>query len=385
MKRALWSLCAALGLLALLYPLLRPEDRSQPPTEAGFSVLQILGGDPADGFERALEPRPFVFPRDHGPHPSFRSEWWHYTGNLQDQDGRRFGYQLTFFRFALTPENLNQGWRASQIYMAHFALTNAQAEEHQAHERFSRAALGLAGAKAQPFRVWVEDWSVSGAADELFPIELTAAAEGATLHLRLEAGKPWAPNGDRGLSRKGEMPGNASYYYSFTRLPTRGVIGLGDRQLTVTGASWMDREWSTSALEENLVGWDWFALQLDDGRDLMFYRLRQKDGDDSPFSRGTLVEADDSRRALASGQVELSVAAHWRSPADETLYPARWELAAPEHDIRIRILPLVADQEIKLSFQYWEGAVSVAGVSNGSPVTGRGYVEMTGYGGHDPR
>jgi len=351
------------------------------PVSGGLSVSQALGGIPDAGFARALSRRVFSFPRDHGPHPEFQTEWWYFTGNLQTRDGRRFGYQLTFFRRALAPHppaRLSR-WGADQVYLAHFALTDVAGKHFSSAERFSRGALGLAGAGGEPLSVWLEDWSARETSVSPWSMKLVAADGGASLDLNLASLKPVVLNGEGGLSRKGREPGNASYYYSIPRLATSGTLTVGGERFQVSGLSWLDREWSTSALSGNQAGWDWFALQLDDGRDLMFYRLRQKDGGADPYSAGTLTAADGSSRALGAGEVRLSTSAWWTSPASGTRYPARWRLAAPGAGIDLEVVPRLAGQELLGSFSYWEGAVALRGMVN-TPQGGSGYLEMTGYG-----
>lgn len=373
---------ALAALLALLaggaYALSRPAEGSQ--VQARLEVAEALGGEAGD-FTRVLAPRPFAFPADHGPHPEFRSEWWYYTGNLATEDGRRFGFQLTFFRTALSPEAVERGsdWGATQVYMAHFALSDIAGNRFHAFDRFSRGAAGLAGAQAKPFRVWLEDWSAEGAESEALPTRLIAAEGDVGLDLRLPAGKPVVLQGDRGLSQKGPEPGNASYYYSFTRLPASGNVRVGGETFRVEGLAWMDREWSTSALGEGLAGWDWFALQLDDGREIMYYQLRRRDGGVDPFSGGTLVAADGSARHLSVADVSLEPLVYWSSPRDGTRYPARWRLRVPAEAVDLEITPHLADQELNLAVRYWEGAVGVVGTANGRPLGGDGYVELTGY------
>ncbi len=302
---------------------------------------------------------------------------------MRASEGRHFGYQLTFFRSALSSQEPAPGssaWRSRQVYLAHFALTDVAGQRHRAFERFSRGALGLAGARTRPFEVWVDDWAAASVGEDTFPLRLRAARDGVALDLTLGQGKAVVLNGDNGLSRKGPTPGNASYYYSFTRMLSHGEMRLGERRFAVRGDSWMDREWSTSALEKDVAGWDWFALRLSDGRDLMFYRLRRRDGAVNPFSRGTLVEPDGRWQPLPRAQVRLTVREHWRSPASGARYPAEWDLAVPEHGINLEVTPRVADQEMDLSVRYWEGAVEVRGQSGGRSVAGDGYLEMTGYG-----
>ena len=388
MARRLSLLATAALLLALLlagaYALTRPE----PPTQvrARVAVAEALGGDSA-GFARALAPVPIAFPTDHGPHPGYRTEWWYVTGNLATAEGRRFGYQLTFFRVALAPQPAERQspWAANQVYMAHFALTDVDGGRFRAYERFARAAHGLAGAQAEPVRVWLEDWSAeaSPGAQEPFPglpaLRLRAAEGDIALDLLVESQKPAVLQGERGLSQKGAEPGNASYYYSLTRLATSGTVRMGEQAFGVTGGSWLDREWGTSALGPDQVGWDWFALQLDDGREVMFYRLRRRDGTTDPFSGGTLVAPDGTARRIQATDVRAEPLDYWQSPRGGR-YPARWRLAVPGEALELEVAPYLPDQELDVTVRYWEGAVKVTGTSSGRSVRGEGYLEMTGYG-----
>lgn len=365
-------------LLLLLAFLLKPEKKEIP---AAFTVGDALGGVADPGFARATMPRPFLFPADHGPHPSFRTEWWYFTGNLHTSSGRRFGYQLTFFRFALAPDKVprKSRWGANEIFMAHFTITDVEGKRFHAVERFSRAALGLAGAGGNPLAIHLEDWSAIALPGETFGMNLNAGSGDEAIHLRLQAAGPIMLNGERGLSRKGREPGNASYYYSIPRLATTGSIRVNGEEFAVTGLSWLDREWGTTALEPNQEGWDWFGLQLADGRALMFYRLRQKDGTTDPISGGTLMEVDGTMQSLAAADVQLETTAWWRSPNSGSRYPARWRLRLPRENIDLEIVPLLADQELfATTVRYWEGAVVVRDLKDGS--SGRGYVELTGYG-----
>jgi predicted secreted hydrolase len=264
--------------------------------------------------------------------------------------------------------------------MAHFALTDTAGRRFSAASRLAREALGLGGAQARPFRVWLEDWSAEAEAPGGFPVRLRAADGSVAIDLVLDRGKPVALQGDRGWSAKGPEPGNASYYYSFTRMPARGTVTVQGEALAVSGEAWMDREWSTSALGADLVGWDWFALQLDDGRDLMVYRLRRRDGSADPHSAGTLISADGATRPLSRDDVAVEVVDHWTSPATGARYPSRWRLVIAGADLRLDIAPRLADQELDVGTRYWEGAVRVEGSAGGAPVGGHGYVELVGYG-----
>jgi len=380
MRSAFWPL---ISLILLGFLLTGCDDSTSLSTENGgrLSVAETLGGDEQSGFARALEPREFVFPQDHGPHPEFKTEWWYYTGNLQDESGRRFGYQLTFFRNALQPDPVEResAWASQQIYLAHFALTDPANKKFYYFERFSRSALELAGATADPFYVWLEDWSASSSGPDSLPMQLRAKAGEVMITLELDSLKPAVLQGVNGLSQKSAEPGNASYYYSMTRLPTLGEIHIAGERFVVSGTSWLDREWSTSALGKNQVGWDWFSLQFDDGRELMYYQLRLDDGQPDPLSSGVLVAIDGSSTRLKPDDLNLAVLKQWVSPHSDGEYPARWRMEIPTHQLDLEITPLLADQELQTSIRYWEGAVSVRGKAGKKSVSGYGYVELTGY------
>jgi predicted secreted hydrolase len=351
--------------------------------ESDAPLLRLTGDTSAEaaGFARVFEPRGFEFPRDHGPHLDYQTEWWYYTGNLWTAEGREAAYQLTFFRRGLVPGDPDRpsNLAATQIYFAHFAMTDAANNRHAAAERFSRGAAGLAGASGEPFQVWLEDWRAEALnADGSF-VRLTAQHGDMALDLWLEAVKPIVAHGIDGLSPKSEAPGNASYYLSYTRMATSGSIVVGGQQLVVSGQSWFDHEWSTSALGPGAVGWDWFSLQLGDGREIMFFQIRREDGSLESASSGTLVEADGRTQGLSASDVQVEFLDHWRSPATGGEYPARWRVTIPSAGIDILLEPLIAGQELQLSFIYWEGAVRLAGQSGGQPVSGVGFVEMTGY------
>ncbi len=344
-----------------------------------FAVSSALGDGDNAGYQRADMPRPFQFPVDHGPHPQFRNEWWYATGNLTDAAGRAFGYQLTLFRIALAPTApvADSAWRTNQLYMGHFALTDVLDQQHYGFERFSRGAVGLAGAQAEPFRVWLENWELASSGSEVFPMRIHAQESGIAIDLTLNVGKPLVLQGDRGLSQKSAESGNASYYYSYTRLPTKGAIKIAEQTFIVQGASWLDREWSTSALGPDQSGWDWFALQFEDGRELMFYRLRRKDGSADAFSKGVLVSSNGQTRLLRPDAVDLQALGEWRSPQTGDRYPAAWRLRVPAEKLDLTVTPKVADQEMRLTVRYWEGAVVVTGRVGDQNISGQGYLEMT--------
>lgn len=346
----------------------------------GLSLGELLGGDPG-GFAQVLEPRALEFPRDHGAHHEYRTEWWYFTGNLDDEQGRHFGFQLTFFRVGLDRPILQRksAWAMGEIYMGHFALTDVSADKMRSFERLSRDAMGLAGVHLSPFAVWIDHWRVESTADAFFPLSLHASEGGIALTLTLATAKPVVLQGDRGMSQKGPTPGNASFYYSFTRLAAEGTLTVANaRPRVVTGEVWMDREWSTSALAENQVGWDWFSIQLDDKTELMFYRLRRDDGTSDPHSAGVLVDQRGRTHRLAASDVILESIEEWVNSAGVS-YPVRWVISVPEKSLRLEVDAYVFDQEINHSVRYWEGAVSAHGLRDGRPVAGKGYLEMTGY------
>lgn len=364
------ALMAVAGLAWLLWP--RGE------TELRASLVAQAAPSGAEGFARAAPGREISFPADLGPHDDYQTEWWYYTGNLQSPGGEHFGYQLTFFRRALTPPDQRAArsseWAAGQVYMAHFALTDVAGGKHVSFEKLARGAGGIAGAQADPYRVWLEEWSVDGDI-------LRAAAGGVSIELRLADLKGPVLQGDSGYSRKGPEPGNASYYVSQTRLASEGTVTTPRGSFAVTGLSWMDHEWSTSALGPEQTGWDWFSIQLDDETELMVFQLRRVDGSIDAFSSGTLIAADGVTTSLGPADFTLRPQGAWRSPRSGGEYPAGWTLEVPSAALSITVTPHLADQEMDVSYVYWEGAVRVEGTRGGRPVAGHGYVELTGYAG----
>ena len=274
-----------------------------------------------------------------------------------------------------------QAWETAQVYLAHFAVTDTRNGRFLAFARSSRDALGLAGAQAEPFRVWLDDWSAEGEGPSALPMRLHAEEGGTAIDLTLESARPVVLQGDGGLSRKGAEPGNASYYYSLTRMSARGTLRVAGETLAVEGLAWMDREWSTSALGKDVTGWDWFALQLDDGRDMMFFRLRRRDGETDRWNAGVLVDARGVPHPLAWNDLRIEVLDTWRSAWSGVTYPARWRLTDVARDLVLELAPRLADQELSVEPRYWEGAVVVKGREGDRPVAGHGYVELVGYGG----
>lgn len=353
---------------------------------ASVASASALGEYRAESsFRSAREGYRFEFPRDHGSHDEFRTEWWYYTGHMQATDGRRFGYELTFFRRALPPEDVKTGpsrWSLSQLYLAHFAVTDVGAGRFRFAEKLSRAGVGKAGADSGRLRVWIDDWRAE-LSDDGAEQTLEARDGSLTLSLSLKPAKPFVVHGHNGVSRKGFGSGQASHYYSFTRLETIGTLTIGSATIAVTGTSWMDHEFGSAELGAELVGWDWFSLQLADQTEVMLYRLRRADGSADPVSSGTVVFPDGRSRHLAVGDVTVESTGTWTSPASRARYPSGWRIAIPSLALTFDLTPLVKDQELRTSrstqVTYWEGAVSVSGTQQGRPVTGQGYVELTGY------
>ena len=385
MKRLWWIL----GIMAVVIAGVvvgRPLwARDAAPPAASLESLPAAGS--SDGFARATEPNAIQFPRDLGPHDDYQTEWWYYTGNLQTADGRPFGFQFTIFRRALEDGTTDSesvvpsssSWRAEQVYLAHFTISDIVADAFYPAERFSRGAAGLAGATADPYRVWLEEWSV----EEIAPgeVRLRAQTGDVALDLVLTETRPPVLHGDGGLSQKGPETGNASYYYSLIGQRAAGAVTVGGERFDVTGQAWKDHEWSTSALSDGAVGWDWISLQMDDGGALMLFEIRRADGTREPLSAGTYIAPDGTLIHLAAGDWTLDVTDTWTSPTSGGEYPAGWHISVPSIGLELTGRPQMANQELNVSTVYWEGAVAFEGTRDGAPISAEGYIELTGYAG----
>ncbi len=340
----------------------------------------------ADEWRQAIGPWKWVFPRDHGSHPEFRTEWWYFTGNLKDGFNNRFGYQMTFFRQGVLyrGKDANNPWSLRDLYLAHFALTDVSSNRFWYAERVSREGPGLAGASQEKMEVWLLNWF---AKMEGNPIEIEARHQDMALSLRLTPKKPLVFHGKNGLSQKGPKEGQASYYFSYTNLFTEGTIKtpLVPSPHSVKGTSWFDHEFGSNQLASDQVGWDWFSLHLSDGQELMIYFLRRKDGTIEPSSSGTLVKRSGESVHLKLSDIHVEVLDTWKSPKSGGRYPSRWRIKVPFTNIEIELSALVPSQELltegSTGITYWEGAVAGKGVSGGRPITCEGYVELTGYAG----
>ncbi|QOJ30226.1 MAG: carotenoid 1,2-hydratase [Ignavibacteriales bacterium] len=354
------------------------DQADQQKNGSSLSLSSLMSGEEDSLYMRAFPGGEFTFPADHGPHPGYKTEWWYFTGNLVSDEGREFGYQFTIFRTAVSPHvTRSGGWLTNNIYMGHFALTDISGEKFYYFERFSRDGNNLAGAQASPLKVWLEDWNIeerSYIPAMNFPqVQLSAAGGDVSINLSLDPVKPLVLQGDRGYSRKGDDPGNASFYYSLPRLRSEGKIYIRDESFTVKGSSWLDREWSTSALSEDQQGWDWFSLQFDDGSEMMYYQLRKKDGTADRWSKGLFIYPDGTTRLLKKEDVNLTVTEFWENDEGDR-YPSGWKLEVPSEKLSLEIVPAVKDQELKVTVRYWEGAVRITGTKSG-----KGYAELTGY------
>jgi predicted secreted hydrolase len=342
----------------------------------------------ACAFTPATTPREWSFPRDHGAHRDYQTEWWYYTGHLATDDGRRFGYELVFFRYQPFPSDslppALADWRPAEFYPAHLAITDERGKQFRYWEQIQRDFGNLAGADSAALNVWCGNWSARAKGDVHV---LNAAADDWSLSLELAPAKPPVLHGNGGLSRKGPKPDQASHYYSLTRLVTTGTLTEGNRSWPVTGETWMDHEFFSSPLDTTLTGWDWFSLQLNDGSELMLYRLRGKAGAPD-WPSGTFVRADGTSIPLERSDFTIEESATWRSERTGFVYPSRWTITAPRVGLSLEIVPTLADQELDVrgstGVVYWEGSVTVEGLRIGAPVAGRGYVELTGYGGSVP-
>ncbi|MGB7341477.1 MAG: lipocalin-like domain-containing protein [Phototrophicaceae bacterium] len=359
----------------------------------GISLVQV-GGDGSvsattslqapdvdlDLFAKADAPYDWNFPEDFGAHPDYLTEWWYYTGNVATADGRRFGYQFTIFRRAINPitTESDSEWRTNQVYLAHFTVSDIAENEFYHDERFSRSSAGLAGAVTDPvYRVWVEDWEILAQNDEASLVTIQAVTEDFSIDLQLEQLKPVALQGDNGLSPKSSDGDNASYYYTLSRLETIGTITIHDETFDVTGNTWRDHEFSTSALEEGTRGWDWFGLIFDNDTEMMLFDIRGEDNETIAFSSGLIIYPDGTTEYISLDDFTITRTDTWTSPHTGADYPSGWDIqvTTSRETLNFSVTPLMRDQELaETDPSYWEGAVQVFG-----DVTGYGYAELTGY------
>ena len=342
-----------------------------------------------EGFKSVTGPCNLAFPRDHGAHPGFRTEWWYYTGNLENQAGNRFGFQLTFFRIQISPMGAEKtwpspasAWRTQQIYLGHAAVTDINRKQHLQAEEAARGALGIAGThqKNGGTDIFLKNWSARIEQDNH---RINAQPDKFSIDLGLTPLKPLVMHGDNGYSRKGSTPEKASCYYSYTRLKAKGRLTVGDKSYPVEGLAWMDHEFSTAPLESGLSGWDWFSLQLSDHTEVMVFLLRDAKGGLGPASSGTYIDGKGNSIHISKKDFHINVLDTWKSPVSHAVYPSRWRIRIFPMNLDVIVNPNLENQEMRTPettrVTYWEGSVSVTGTKNGSFITGAGYVELTGY------
>lgn len=346
-------------------------------------LLLCLAATPALAGWKTAEPGwTYAFPRDHGSHPEFQTEWWYFTGNVKAKDGREFGWQLAFFRQGVLDPDQDfiplSRFVTRDVKFAHFAVTDLSRKQFHVFQKLSRGAFGEAGFDEGDRRAWIGDWTCEQTGPESF--RLRASADGVALELALQAGLPPLIHGEAGVSRKGD--GNASHYYSLPRLAAAGFLRAGREQFAVEGSGWFDHEWMTEPLTADQAGWDWFGLQLDDGGELMLFQLRSKDAGRNAYAAGTFRDGQGRVVALARADLELTPLRWWKSPVTGGNYPVEWRLAIPKLELSIGVRAALDAQELAVfPVNYWEGAVRAEGTRQGNPVAAQGYLEMTGYAG----
>lgn len=364
-----------------IMPLLKPTRRL-----AVIKIAAVVLGLFATGFtyQLALPGRQLSFPGDHYSHPDFKTEWWYYTGHLASESGKRYGYQVTFFRFGLRDRQKEAKATPlfSELYLAHFALSDLTAKKFRFRERMARGVNDKAGAATDRLLVWNGDWKLDGDGNHHV---IQVSDRGTRLRLNLQSLKAPVLHGQNGLSQKGEGEGRASYYYSLTRMQTDGELSVNGKSEKVRGLTWMDHEFGSNQLTEAQVGWDWFSIQLDNNTELMLYLMRRKDGSIDAHSSGTLVGADGREKSLSLKDYRIEILDRWKSPASGANYPMKWKVTVPAAALELEITPAFAEQELitnrSTRVTYWEGAVTIRGSARGQAVRGQGYVEMTGYAG----
>jgi predicted secreted hydrolase len=333
-------------------------------------------------YRTALPGYRYEFPRDHFNHPEFQTEWWYYTGNLKSAEGHWFGFELTFFRQAVSRDPAKAGaWEVQDLYLAHLALSDLDDGKFYRTERTNRSGPGIAAVSESLGRIWNGNWQIQWHGSDQ---ELNAIDQRFQLHLMLYQEKTPVIHGEKGVSQKAEGPGRASHYISLTRLATSGLVNLGNKKFEVNGASWMDHEFFTYQLDSNQTGWDWLSLQLDDHTEVMLFRIRRKDGSIDPNSAGTYIDSGGKTTHLRSSDFKLEpVGEKWTSPATGAVYPIRWRIAIPKLGIDLEVKTRLESQELtgKTEFvpNYWEGAIVLSGTRNATVLRGVGYLEMTGY------
>ena len=344
-----------------------------------FLVIALCFRAQAQTYAPALPGYHYEFPRDHFDHPEYGTEWWYYTGNLRAEDGRRFGFELTFFRQGVSREASASPWFIHDVYMAHLALTDISKGRYFSTERINRSGPGIAAVDASSRTIWNGNWQTR--IGENLHV-LRGVGENFTFDLQLMPQKPPAIQGQNGVSQKAAGAGNASHYLSFTRMATAGTVNLDGTRYKVDGEAWMDHEFFSASMGGDEVGWDWLSIQLDDRSELMLYRLRHKDGSVDPYSSGTYVDSLGKATHLALRDFTMTrTGTTWHSERTSGTYPIAWSVTVPGLSLNLNISTPVKAQEFVSRYgpSYWEGAIDVTGQHLGKMIGGSGYLEMTGY------
>ena len=335
----------------------------------------------AADFRLALPGYEYQFPRDHGSHDEFRTEWWYYTGHLRSESGRRFGFEVTFFRVGVATEPAETRWDLRNLSLAHFAITDVDGKKFRYYEKLNRSSPFTAAAAVGKLDVFNEGWRVTSQADGSWRLIARQSAD--AIDLTLRSRKPPAIHGEDGVSVKSEGAGNASHYYSMTRLEVSGTIAVDGKRERCSGQAWMDHEFGSSALRENQQGWDWFSIQLDNETELMLYQIRRNDGTPDSTSSGSLITDSGEVIHIRRDQMTIRPLGRWRSPRTGATYPMAWDVLVPSLKLSLTLTPLLENQELvttgSTQVTYWEGAVDASGSFGGVSTSGQGYVEMTGY------
>jgi predicted secreted hydrolase len=358
------------------------NEKTEKTDDTSISITSEMSEN-VNGYAKADKSRKFKFPEDYGSNNDYKLEWWYFTGNLNSKEGNKFGYQFTIFRNALSPDSnkIQSGFSSNQLYFAHFTISDISNNQFYYDEQYARGIKGVGSASYNPLEIRVNDWTIKGNYNQDYSkpdFFLNAVSSfGNSIDLRLIPFKDVVLHGDSGLSKKSNEPANASYYYSITRLLTKGKIKVNDKDYEVDGLSWFDREWSSGSLSKNQVGWDWFSIQLSDGTDIMFFKLRDKSGN-TDFAKGTIIYPFSGSKNLGSEDVKIRTINYFKTK-DGVKYPSEWELEIPNESIKLKIKTQIPDQELKLAVRYYEGSINISGSYKNNPISGNGYIEMTGY------
>jgi len=350
-----------------------------------FSVTILLAGNVIAGDWKTAEPGwRYEFPRDHQVHREFKTEWWYFTGNLFDAFGRRFGYELTFFRHGIRPvaerDPKASRFIVDDLKFAHFAITDVDGKQFNFDQKMNRGAFGESGFEAGERLAWIDGWTLEEKGHDAF--DVAAATSFGSLRLHLRGTKLPVVHGENGVSVKVAGGTSASHYYSMPRLETTGEMIIDGATRSLGGETWFDHEWSSSQLGKGEIGWDWACLQFEDGAALMLYRMRLESGEVEQSSSGTWIAPDGTTTLLRAADFQMTPTAFWKSKTTGAKYPIGWRIVLPAQHTEFTVQSVLDDQELRLgAVTYWEGAIDASGSRKGKPIKGRGYLELTGYAG----